>query len=84
LCTEKLLSYTLLISKILQSSDLDISQALNNGVVFVLREIRNNVENEFKIIFDEANEIAKALELTITMSRLTKKSNQTMQCISRK
>lgn len=30
LCAEKLLSYTLSISKILQSSDLDISEALNN------------------------------------------------------
>ncbi|CAI6343853.1 unnamed protein product [Macrosiphum euphorbiae] len=80
LCAEKLLSYTLPISKILQLSDLDISEALNNvdGVVFVLREIRSNVENEFKIIFDEANEIANALELTITMPRLTK--NQTKRC----
>jgi len=53
---------------------------LNNvdGVVFVLREIRSNVENEFKIIFNEANEIANALELTITMPRLTK--NQTKRC----
>jgi len=53
---------------------------LNNveGVVFVLREIRNNVENEFKINFDEANEITNALELTITMPRLTK--NQTKRC----
>jgi len=47
LCAEKLLSYTLPISKILQSSDLDILEALNNvdGVVFVLCEIRTNVEN---------------------------------------
>jgi len=57
-----------------------VNKKMNNvdGVVFVLREIRSNVENEFKIIFDEANEIANALELTITMPRLTK--NQTKRC----
>ncbi|KAL4113346.1 hypothetical protein QTP88_016984 [Uroleucon formosanum] len=78
--SEKLLSYTLPISKNLQPSDLVILEALNNvnSIVFVFREIRTDVENEFKIIFNEANEIANALEITITMSRLTK--NQTKRC----
>jgi hypothetical protein len=80
LCAEKLLSYTLPISKILQSTDLDISEALNNvdSVISVLQNIRTNVENEFKIIFNEACEIADALEITIAMPRLTK--NQTKRC----
>ncbi|KAL4122893.1 hypothetical protein QTP88_015150 [Uroleucon formosanum] len=47
LCAEKLSIYTLPISKILQSSDLDISEALNDvdGVVFVLRECILPTEN---------------------------------------
>lgn len=80
MCVENLLSFTLPISKILQSTDLDISKALNNidNVISVLQNIPTNVENEFKIVFNEAYEIADALEITIDIPRLTK--NQTKRC----
>ena len=80
MCAEKLLSYTLPISKILQSTDLDILEALNNvdSVISVLQNIQTNVENEFKIIFKESYEIVDTLEVAIAMPRLAK--NQTIRC----
>jgi len=47
---------------------LDIWKTLNNvdGVVSILRDIRTIIENEFKIIYNETNEITNTWEITIT------------------
>lgn len=56
LCSEKLLAYTLPISKILQTTDIDLSTAVNQveSVVSILRRLRSNADNEFKQLFLEA------------------------------
>ncbi|KAE9525840.1 hypothetical protein AGLY_014066 [Aphis glycines] len=79
-CSEKLLAYTLPISKILQTTDIDLTTAVNQveSVVSILRRLRSNADNEFKQLFLEAQEIASNLDLTMSIPRLTK--HQTKRC----
>jgi len=80
LCSEKLLAYTLSISKILQTTYIDLTTAVNQveSVVSILRRLRSNADNEFKQLFLEAQEIASNLDLTMSIPRLTK--HQTKRC----
>ncbi|XP_050540290.1 52 kDa repressor of the inhibitor of the protein kinase-like [Daktulosphaira vitifoliae] len=74
LCSEKLLAYTLPISKVLQTTDIDLSTAVNQvgSVVSILHRLRSNAENEFKLLFLEAQQIASNLDFTLSTPRLTK------------
>ncbi|XP_050527818.1 52 kDa repressor of the inhibitor of the protein kinase-like [Daktulosphaira vitifoliae] len=80
LCSEKLLAYTLPISKVLQTTDIDLSTAVNQvgSVVSILHRLRSNAENEFKLLFLEAQQIASNLDFTLSTPRLTK--HQTKRC----
>ncbi|CAI6359458.1 unnamed protein product [Macrosiphum euphorbiae] len=59
-CKDSSSAYTLPISKILQTTDIDLSTAVNQveSVVSIFRRLRSNADNEFKQLFLEAQEVA--------------------------
>jgi hypothetical protein len=79
-CSGKLLAYTLPISKILQTTVIDISTAVNQveSVVSILRRLKSKAENKFKQLFLEAQQVASNLDLTMSVPRLTK--HKTKRC----
>lgn len=72
LCSEKLLAYTLPISKIFQTTDINLTTAVNQveSVVSILRRLRSNTDNEFKQLFLKAQEVGSNLDLTIPTNYL--------------
>lgn len=74
LSAEKLLSYTLPLSKKLQATDVDLASALSyaDDIISVLTRIRENAETEFKSLFRECEEAARNMGSQITTPRLIK------------
>lgn len=75
LCLEKLLGFTLPLSKILQNKDIDLAFAISNikDVIASIQILRENADDEFCKIFDEAKQIAEIFDTEIQMPRLTTK-----------
>ncbi|KAK4876004.1 hypothetical protein RN001_012426 [Aquatica leii] len=75
LCSEKLLRYSLVLSKVLQTINIDLVSVVNlaSNVESAICQIRENSEEEFFKIFRNANSIAESLSVTITVPRITKK-----------
>ncbi|KAK4871959.1 hypothetical protein RN001_016083, partial [Aquatica leii] len=75
LCSEKLLGYSLVLSKFLQTVNIDLVSVVNlaSNVESAICQIRENSKEEFSKIFRNANSIAESLSVTITMPRITKK-----------
>ncbi|KAJ8884194.1 hypothetical protein PR048_016051 [Dryococelus australis] len=74
LSEEKLLSYTMPLSKKLQATDVDPVPALSYAdyIVSVLTRTGENAETEFKISFRECEETARNIGSQITIPRLVK------------
>lgn len=69
---EAILSYSLPLSKILQSTSIDIFTAMQaaENAVLAVKEIRNSVEAEFKKVFDR---VSHKWEITVEMPRISSK-----------
>ncbi|KAG8175698.1 hypothetical protein JTE90_007398 [Oedothorax gibbosus] len=69
---EKLLSYTLILCQKLQSSDADLWAALNYAdyVLQSLKSLREKVDEEFSVLFQEAQNMAELNETTISVPRI--------------
>lgn len=69
LYSEKLLTYTLPISIILQTAVIDFSTAVNQieSVVSILCRFKSNAENEFKELFLEAQQVASNLDFAVSI-----------------
>lgn len=69
---EKLLSYTLILCQKLQSSDADLWAALNYAhyVLQSLKSLREKVDDEFSVLFQEAQKMAELNETTISVPRI--------------
>lgn len=72
---EKLLAYTLQLSKKLQEVNLDLLSAIDNvnDIVNVVSNIRDNVDKEFGEIFEKAAKILNQNGETVTLPRIIKK-----------
>lgn len=72
--SEKLLSYTLKLSKTLQTENYDLSGAISyaEDVLSRVSKIRENADEEFKIILNKSKQTAEMLNTDIKLPRLTK------------
>ncbi|XP_050064719.1 zinc finger MYM-type protein 1-like, partial [Aphis gossypii] len=70
-----LFSYGLLLCKQLQSKDIDLKEmvGLAEDSVNALKELRTNIEPEFKKIFNEAQKMAEVLDFQIVAKRINKR-----------
>lgn len=75
LCSEKLLGYTLVLSKVLQTVNIDLVSVINlaSNVEIAVNQIRENSEQEFYKIFKIASSVADSLGVSIALPRITKK-----------
>lgn len=72
---EKLLGYSLPLSKILQLENSDLAFAMDNAeeTISSVKYVRDNAEEQFKNIFDEAKQIADMFDIEIKIPRLASK-----------
>ncbi|XP_060855231.1 zinc finger MYM-type protein 1-like [Metopolophium dirhodum] len=70
-----LFSYGLPLCKQLQSKDIDLKEmvGLAEDNVNALKQLRTNIEPEFKKIFDEAQKMAEVLDFQIVVKRINKR-----------
>ncbi|CAF3343594.1 unnamed protein product [Rotaria sp. Silwood2] len=68
----KLLSFTINISRSLQNSQIDLMTCISNieDILQVLQKIRNEPDVEYKFLFEEAQDLANHTESTIEMPRI--------------
>lgn len=66
------ISYTLILCQKLQSSDADLWAALNYAhyVLQSLKSLREKVDDEFSVLFQEALKMAELNETTISVPRI--------------
>nr|CAI5845780.1 unnamed protein product [Callosobruchus analis] len=75
LCLEKLLAFTLPLSKMLQSKNIDLASAMNivEDVESSVQNLRENADAEFQKIFEEAKQKAELCDIEIKIPRLANK-----------
>nr|CAI5847964.1 unnamed protein product [Callosobruchus analis] len=75
LCLEKLLAFTLPLSKMLQSKNIDLASAMNivEDVESSVQNLRENADAEFQKIFEEAKQKAELCDIEIKIPSLANK-----------
>ncbi|XP_026473489.1 uncharacterized protein LOC113380896 [Ctenocephalides felis] len=75
ICLSDVLGTTVSLSRILQSSSIDLKKATDafNDTLRVLRNKRENVDEIFQQLFEEAKEVAEQLDIDIKCPRLVPK-----------
>ncbi|XP_026482791.1 52 kDa repressor of the inhibitor of the protein kinase-like [Ctenocephalides felis] len=75
ICLSDVLGTTVSLSRILQSSSIDLKKATDafNDTLRVLRNRRENVDEIFQQLFEEAKEVAEQLDIDIKCPRLVSK-----------
>nr|CAI5843553.1 unnamed protein product [Callosobruchus analis] len=75
LCLEKLLAFSLPLSKMLQSKNIDLASAINivEDVESSVQNLRENADAEFQKIFEEAKQKAEICDIGIKIPRLANK-----------
>lgn len=77
---EYIFSYSILLSRFLQSENIDLALAINHTYKLKekLQDIRNNAENEFRNLFQKVESKCRELDTTLNMPRIV--GHQTNRC----